>query len=307
MGSNTMRFGCFEVQPEARQLLVNGVPAKLGARAFDVLLALIERRDRVVGKDELLDLVWPGLVVEENNLQVHISALRKLLGPHALATIPGRGYRFTASLGADEAVPVAASTTSPIPHSLPQQRTRFIGRERELAELRAMLAGGARLVTVTGAGGSGKTRLVLQVAAGGLDDARGGVIFVPLAPVQEPALVAATIALAAGVRELKELRDRDALLVLDNFEHLLPAAAEVSALLSLAPDLKILVTSRARLRLSGEREYALDPLPPADAAELFLDRARAVRHDLRSHPDVSAICERLDGLPLALELAASHD
>src|SRR2546430_9586650 len=109
-----------------------------------------------------------------------------------------------------------------------------------------------------------------------------------------------------SVRELKELRDRDALLVLDNFEHLLPAAAEVSTLLSLAPDLKILVTSRARLRLSGEQEYALDPLPPSDAAELFLDRARAVRPDLRSHPAVSAICERLDGLPLALELAASR-
>src|SRR6267143_2512883 len=304
MGTNTVRFGCFEVQPEARQLLVNGVPAKLGARAFDVLLALIERRDRVVGKDELLDLVWPGLVVEENNLQVQISALRKLLGPHAVATIPGRGYRFTVSLGAHEAAPAAASTATP--HSLPQQRTRFIGRERELTELRGMLAGDGRLVTVTGAGGSGKTRLALQVAAGLVADVRGGVIFVPLAPVQEPALVAATIALAAGVRELKELRGRDALLVLDNFEHLLPAAAEVSTLLSLAPDLKILVTSRARLRLSGEQEYALDPLPPSDAAELFLDRARAVRPDLRSHPAVSAICERLDGLPLALELAASR-
>jgi non-specific serine/threonine protein kinase len=304
MGTNPVRFGSFEVQPEARQLLVNGVPAKLGARAFDVLLALIERRDRVVGKDELLDLVWPGLVVEENNLQVQVSALRKLLGPHAVATIPGRGYRFTVLLGADEAAPAAASTTPP--HGLPQQLTRFIGRERELNELRGMLAGGARLVTVTGAGGSGKTRLALQVAAELVADVRGGVIFVSLAPVQEPALVAATIALAAGVRELKELRDRDALLVLDNFEHLLPAAAEVSTLLSLVPDLKILVTSRARLRLSGEREYALDPLPPSDAAEFFLDRARAVRPDLRSHPDVSAICERLDGLPLALELAASR-
>jgi DNA-binding winged helix-turn-helix (wHTH) protein len=157
MDTNTVRFGCFEVQPGARQLLVEGVPAKLGARAFDVLLALIERRDRVVGKDELLDLVWPGLVVEENNLQVQISALRKLLGPHAVATIPGRGYRFTVLLGADEAAPAAASTTTP--HGLPQQRTRFIGRERELNELRGMLAGGARLVTVTGAGGSGKTRL----------------------------------------------------------------------------------------------------------------------------------------------------
>jgi predicted ATPase/DNA-binding winged helix-turn-helix (wHTH) protein len=301
-----MRFGCFEVQPEARQLLVNGVPAKLGARAFDVLLALIERRDRVVGKNELLDLVWPGLIVEENNLQVHISALRKLLGPQAVATIPGRGYRFTVLLGADEALPAAAATSPAIPHGLPQQRTHFIGRERELTELRGMLAGGARLVTVTGAGGSGKTRLALQVAAGLVDNVRGGVIFVPLAPVQEPALVAATIALAAGVRELKELRDRDVLLVLDNFEHLLPAAAEVSRLLSLAPELKILVTSRARLRLSGEQEYALDPLPPADAAEFFLDRARAVRPDLRSDPAVGAICERLDGLPLALELAASR-
>src|SRR5256885_4988386 len=257
MGTNPVRFGSLEVHPEARQLLVNGVPAKLGARAFDVLLALIERRDRVVGKDELLDLVWPGLVVEENNLQVEVSALRKLLGPHAVATIPGRGYRFTVSLGADEAAPAAASTSPAIPHGLPEQRTRFIGRERELTELRGMLAGGARLVTVTRAGGSGKTRLALQAAAGLVDGVRGSVIFVPLAPVQEPALVAATIALAAGVRELKELRDRDALLVLDNFEHLLPAAAEVSTLLSLAPDLKILVTSRARLRRSEEHTSEL--------------------------------------------------
>src|SRR5438132_10012985 len=98
MGVNTVRFGCFEVQPEAQQLLVNGVPAPLGARAFDVLLALIERRDRLVPKDELLDLVWPGLVVEENNLQVQISALRKILGQEAIATIPGRGYRFTVTL-----------------------------------------------------------------------------------------------------------------------------------------------------------------------------------------------------------------
>jgi non-specific serine/threonine protein kinase len=306
MGSNAVRFGRFEVQPEARQLFVSGVPAKLGARAFDVLVALIERRHRDVSKNELLDLVWPGLIVEENNLQVQISALRKVLGPQAVATIPGRGYRFTAMLDPDDAIPAAAATSPPIPHSLPQQRTQFIGRERELSELRGMLAGGARLVTLTGAGGSGKTRLALQVAARLVADVRGGVIFVPLAPVQEPALVGATIALAAGVRELKELRDRAALLVLDNFEHLLPAAEEVSSLLSLAPDVKILVTSRARLHLSGEREYALDPLPPADAAELFLDRARAVRPDLRSDPAVGAICKRLDGLPLALELAASR-
>ena len=167
----------------------------LGARALDVLLALVERRARLVTKEELLELAWPGLVVEENNLQVQISALRKILGAEAIATIPGLGYRFTVPLGANGAGPAAASTASP--HGLPEQRTRFIGRERELTELRSMLAGGARLVTVTGAGGSGKTRLALQVAAGLVDSVRGGAVFVPLAPVQEPALVAATIALAA--------------------------------------------------------------------------------------------------------------
>src|SRR5438309_8550030 len=93
-----LRFGRAEVRPSERQLLVDGRPVGLGARAFDVLLALVERRDRVVAKNELLDSVWPGLVVEENNLQVHISSLRKVLGPQAIATIPGRGYRFTAAL-----------------------------------------------------------------------------------------------------------------------------------------------------------------------------------------------------------------
>jgi DNA-binding winged helix-turn-helix (wHTH) protein len=95
---DTYRFGRFEVRPRERQLLVGDEPAPLGARAFDVLMALIERRERVVAKNELLDLVWPGLVVEENNLQVQVSSLRKLVGPQAIATIPGRGYRFTAAL-----------------------------------------------------------------------------------------------------------------------------------------------------------------------------------------------------------------
>ncbi len=112
MGTTTseFRFGAARIDAEQRQLLIDGHPAKLGARAFDVLLALAERRDRTVSKNELLELVWPGVVVEENNLQVHISTLRKLLGPQAIATIPGRGYRFTASLDASakDAPPIAA-------------------------------------------------------------------------------------------------------------------------------------------------------------------------------------------------------
>src|SRR5437016_7610248 len=133
MGTNTMRFGCFEVQPEARQLLVSGVPAKLGARAFDVLLALIERRDRVVGKNELLDLVWPGLVVEENNLQVHISALRKLLGPVVIATIPGRGYRFTQTPdGATAGGAAAEPPTAAAPGTPAEAWPLLLGREDDL-------------------------------------------------------------------------------------------------------------------------------------------------------------------------------
>ncbi len=106
------RFGGFELNPVTRQLLAEGLPVALGARALDVLLALIERRERLVTKEELLELVWPGLVVEENNLQVQISALRKILGPQSIATIPGRGYRFTAVLGADEALPATASAVA---------------------------------------------------------------------------------------------------------------------------------------------------------------------------------------------------
>ena len=110
--TESLRFGRVEMRPRERQLLVEGRAAGVGARAFDVLLALVERRDRLVTKSELLELVWPGLVVEENNVQVQISTLRKLLGPQAIATIPGRGYRFTAALDGD-----AAHSTVAVPQS----------------------------------------------------------------------------------------------------------------------------------------------------------------------------------------------
>src|SRR5687767_10457093 len=147
--AQSYRFGAVEVRPGERQLLVEGRPAAVGARAFDLLLALIERRDRVVTKDELLESVWPGLVVEENNLQVQVSTLRKLLGPQAVSTIPGRGYRFTL-------VPDAEPAPAPRPrrHNLPAQLNRFIGRERDLDFVTTLL-GGARLVTLTGTGGTG--------------------------------------------------------------------------------------------------------------------------------------------------------
>src|SRR5688572_15599548 len=128
-----LRFGRFEISPASRALLVDGEPAALGARAFDLLLVLAQRRERLVTKQELLDLVWPGVVVEEHNIAAQISSLRKLLGPQAIATVPGRGYQFVATTDAapDEK---PASAGQPL-HNLPEQRTRFIGRDAELAEL----------------------------------------------------------------------------------------------------------------------------------------------------------------------------
>jgi predicted ATPase/class 3 adenylate cyclase/Tfp pilus assembly protein PilF len=222
------------------------------------------------------------------------------LGEHRLKDLsaPERIYQ----LGDEDFPPLKSLDRT----NLPIAATPMIGRRQELAELRSLLEGGARLVTVTGAGGSGKTRLALQVAAELVHDVHDRVVFVPLAGVQEVDLVGPSIAQAAEVRELEELGDVNALLLLDNFEHLLAAVDEVSSLLSDAPNVKVLVTSRVRLRISGEQEYPLDPLKSDEAVEFFLERARAVKRDLRFDPAVTGICERLDGLPLALELAASR-
>ncbi|MEN3312284.1 MAG: hypothetical protein V7645_1613 [Actinomycetota bacterium] len=189
--------------------------------------------------------------------------------------------------------------------NLPVAASALVGRRRELEELAAMLRDGVRAVTLTGPGGSGKTRLGLQVAADLLDDFPGGVYFVPLAGVAEPELVEATITATVGVRQLGELRSQS-LLLIDNFEHVLDAAPTVGKMLSSTPNTKVLVTSRAPLRISGEREYPVEPLPEDDAVGLLTERARAVRPGFEPDESTRAICRRLDGLPLALELAASR-
>lgn len=216
------------------------------------------------------------------------------------------------------------------PHNLPIQLTSFVGRERELSDLRSLLAKW-RLVTLVGEGGIGKTRLALQAAADMIDDFEDGIFFVDLAALREPELVPWAIASVLGLREepgkalpitlAEHLRGRSMLLVLDNLEQLLPAVARtVAELLGYGPDLHVLATSRAPLRISGEHEYRVPPLtagsadrldpnmPPAIA--LFLDRARAITPDLEldaaTGPLVADICARLDGLPLAIELAAQR-
>jgi predicted ATPase/DNA-binding SARP family transcriptional activator len=216
------------------------------------------------------------------------------------------------------------------PHHLPAQRTSFVGRRRELAELQGLLRT-RRLVCVTGPPGSGKTRLAVEVAASLLEAFSHGAWFVSLAEVADPELVRSAVATALGIPELPErpaaqaltdhLRSRRLLLVLDNFEHLLPAAVRVAELLDAAPGLSVLATSRTPLRLSGEQEYPLAPLPlpqseaPADllgndALALFADRAAAVDPhfvlDAGNAPLIAEVVARLDGLPLAIELAAAR-
>jgi predicted ATPase len=229
-----------------------------------------------------------------------LDALRDL-GLHRLKdlTAPERIYQ----LGDGEFPPLTSLNTT----NLPVVSNPLVGRETELAELAAMLVDGDRLVTLTGPGGSGKTRLSLQVGAELVDNFPGGVFFVPLASLTSSDLVRAAITRTVGAQVLEEIADRHALLVLDNFEHVLDAAGDVAALLGAGGDARVLATSRAPLRVHGEREYALDPLPEHDGVELLMQRARAVRRDFVPEEEcAAAICRRLDGLPLALELAAGQ-
>jgi predicted ATPase/class 3 adenylate cyclase len=220
------------------------------------------------------------------------------------------------------------------PHNLPTHPTALLGRKRELAEVRELFEDGARLVTLTGPGGTGKTRLGLQVAADLLDHYPDGVFFVPLAPISDPNLVISAVAQILGLRETggrslsetvtSSLRERQLLLLLDNFEQILPAARLVADLLAACPRLTVLVTSRAALRLRGEREYAVPPLALPDpkretsvevlrayaAVALFTERAVDARASFglieENASTVAEICRRLDGLPLAIELAAAR-
>jgi predicted ATPase len=205
--------------------------------------------------------------------------------------------------------------------NLPTWLAPLVGRQAEVAAIQAFLGeDGARLVTLTGPGGAGKTRLALAAASDLAPRFRDGAWFVDLAPVADPALVASTVAKALGVRErgagataealCEHLRTREALLVLDNFEQVLKAAPLVADLLAAGPGGRVLATSREPLRLRGEHEFPVPPLPAADAVALFAARARAVKPDFAlaadSEPTVAAIVARLDGLPLAIELVAAR-
>ncbi|MEO6273408.1 MAG: winged helix-turn-helix domain-containing protein [Rhodoferax sp.] len=339
---NSYRFGRFEVRPSQRVVLVDGAATNPGARAFDVLMALVQHRDRVVSKDELLDLAWPGLVVEENNLQAQVSTLRKLLGPQAIVTIPGRGYRFT--LEPSDAPPAEASPPPPpaSPPAVPQEShpnqthlplvlTPLIGRTLDVSNLDSLL-GQHRLLTIVGAGGIGKSLLAQWLLHARRGAHQHGVAWVDLAAQTAPEFVASTVAGALGLQSghgdplkglMEAVRPLSMLIAIDNAEHLLDEVARIlQALHQAAPQLQVLVTSQAPLKLANEWVYRLDALAlpehsaPLDVARhygavaLFAQRAQAAdrRFELGPHNlgTVVEICRRLDGLPLAIELAAAR-
>jgi predicted ATPase/DNA-binding winged helix-turn-helix (wHTH) protein len=327
--SQSYRFGPFELQPDKRRLLKDGATVSLRPRAFDLLVALVDRAGHLATKDELLDRVWPKTVVEEAALHVQVSALRKVVGSDAITTVSGRGYQFTLPVTTGDGEANRASRSK---RNLPYQLTSFVGREQEIAQLEELVAAN-RLVTLTGAGGSGKTRLAMEVASRLVDAFSDGVWLVELASLSDPRLVPQAVAQAFDVKEqatrpLTEtlgdyLASKKLLLVLDNAEHLLEACVQlVAEIVRRGPDIAVLVTSRERLGMTGELTYRVPSLTVPGASEtampetvssyegvrLFVERAKLVRPHFSLEREnasfVAFICARLDGMPLAIELAA---
>ena len=321
------RFDRFELRPRDRRLLNEGKPVPVTPRAFDVLVTLVERAGDLVSKEELLESAWAGLVVEENNLHVQVSALRRLLGPHTIATVPGHGYRFATPVSCNDPVGPAESTAhQPIKRGLPPSTgdvPPIYGRGDDLLVLRNMIAAHA-LVTIVGPAGIGKTRLAEATARDAGDAFAERACFVEFAQLADPALVPVTVSRALGIAvgdpdsalelTVHALTGRQMLLILDNCEHLLDAVDRfVSALRKSAPGVHVLITSQELLRHADEHVYRIGPLAlPAEstaasahaagATELFAARVQALepRFDL-TDANVAAvidICRRLDGIPL---------
>lgn len=335
-----LRFGPFRIVRSRRVLLEGTRQVRLSSRAFDVLLALVDRAGTVIDKRDLIASVWPNTVVEETNLRVHIKALRRALGESEteggyILNVPGRGYSFTGTLITEtgQPPPLEASEAGPTRATLPAPLTRMVGRETTLATL-VQLVPEHRLVTLVGLGGVGKSTLALEVAARLGDSYTDGTHFVHLAGATNAPLVAAAIATEIGLTLSARapaaslvafLKRKRMLLVLDNCEHVISAVAELAeSLLRGTERLSILATSREPLGAEGEWQSRLQPLPipPLEstmtaaqartygAVELFVERAATRGYDFAltdaNAPMLCDICRRLDGIPLALELVAAR-
>ncbi len=334
-----IQIGRLELDLQARELRLGGSRARIGTRAFDILVVLVNARGTLVTKEEIFRKVWADTIVEENNLQVHMSALRKALGEDRdlIITVPGRGYRFV-GLERDGAPPhdptFGASRRGLVhaDHNLPTHHSTLFGRQSAIEEIHTLLSS-TPVMTLAGAGGIGKTRLGIEVArqqlAAGADEVR----LVELATVSDPCDVPAAIAAACGLGFLADgvtperlagaLTGHRALLLLDDCEHLVCAVARlVELLVRRNPALRVLVTSREPLRIANEQRYdvaGLDVPPPGASAtqsvncaavQLFLSRIRAIEPhlatDARTVERIGELCRRLDGIPLSIELAAAR-
>ena len=325
-----LEFGRFKVVPHRRAFFVEDKPITLGGRAFDTLLALIDAGGSVIDKDALMRRVWRDRIVEENNLQAQISALRKALGADRdlICTVAGRGYQFTGQTRVTADRPPSAPASS-----LPEPESELIGRDASVREVIALVTS-HRLVTLTGTGGIGKTRLAIEVARRLLPSFADGVGLVELAPLTDPALVPGAVAIAlklVSVRGISSnegvsaaLASRQVLIVLDNCEHMIEAAAHMAeALLRASSGVWVVTTSREPLRAVAEYVYRVPSLDVPDedtlgvdqvvlygAVKLFLARAQAAEPrfvlDRRRAAAAVAICRHLDGIPLAIELGAAR-
>jgi predicted ATPase/DNA-binding winged helix-turn-helix (wHTH) protein len=333
-------FGPFRFLPAQRMLLEGDQPLPLGSRALDILNLLLEHPGEVVGKDEIIARVWPNIFVDEAVIRTHIGALRKVLGDNKrinryVANVPGRGYVFVAPVASGEpaSAPAASAAKLAAINKLPPPLARMIGRDDMVSELAGLLPQ-RRFMTIVGPGGIGKTTVALAVAQKLIGSYPDGAWFVDLASVVGPELVISTVATALGLPLLSPepvaeliaaLRGRRILLVIDNCEHLLDAVAPLAEqIVARASGVHLLATSRERLRVEGEWVQHLTPLGvPSDeqtlsaadalvfsAIALFVDRARASLDTFEMSdadaPIVADICRHLDGIPLAIELAAAH-
>ncbi|WP_411565287.1 ATP-binding protein [Pseudomonas orientalis] len=336
LSDQAVHFGPYRIHPRERLVLEAGRPLRLGRRAVDILLILLEHAGNVVSKQELIARVWPKSVVEDGNLRVHMAALRKALGDgqagqRYIVTVAQRGYSFVAPLSIEPmTLPIDGAPQRPS-HNLPLRRTRMIGRQALIDALVQQLPQ-QRFITLTGAGGIGKTTVALRVAELLIGHYRDGIHLLDLAPLSAASMILPNLAALLGVAPgestqlvsfARSLQARQLLLVIDNCEHLLDDIALISeTLLRHAPHLHILTTSREALRAEGEAVQRLEPLscPPATgnraqalgypAMQLLIERAMA-HHDSFSLSDAELplaidICQRLDGIPLAIELVAAQ-
>jgi len=330
-------FGPFRLFAAQRLLLEHEKPLRLGSRALEILTVLLENPGELVTKEELVTRVWPDTFVEEGNLRVHMAALRRALGDgqagnRYVVTVPGRGYRFVAPVSVVE--PSAPGPSKPREDkvsNLPIPLTRMVGRADIVAALAAQLAQ-RRFITIVGAGGIGKTTVAVAIADAVAPNYHDKVAFVDLSPLTDAALIPSMIAAILGLPTHSEnaltaliafLSGKEMLLVLDSCEHVVDAVANlVERVREAAPGVHILATSREPLRAAGERVYRLLPLgvPPSSvrlkaeealafpAIQLFAERAAAALDGFEltdaNAPVVADICRRLDGIALAIELAA---